>query len=832
MGLASALSTALTGLSASETSISVIGNNLANSETVGFKSSLATFATQFLQNESLGSTPTTDNGGTDPRQTGLGVMVAGIDPNFTQGTIQVSTNPTDLAIQGNGFFIVQSSTNGQAYTRDGQFQLNSSNELVNSTGDRVMGFGVDDNYQINSTALTPISIPIGAAAVAQATQNAYMQGTLSPSGDLGTEGTVLQTGPLSDAAIEEPAPTASTAFTAATQPGTPTAAADNAAGTLDGSYNYVVSYYDANGNDLASSAVSANTSNANGEVTLSNLPTSAQIPAGCGVRIYREDANAVTPTYQLLEQYSPGTAVPATFTDDGSLTPSATQTLATQNTLSGSYTYYMTYATSANYFSGAETRPVEIGSTTQLTNGVALLSNLPRPTDPQYQYVRIYRSAPSAGASDQDYLVGTINLASNPSGALSYIDNQSDASITQNYDPNTDQVATNSTTNPTQRTLDFDKAAISVNTLAVNVLSRSGTSYSQVFQPGTFEFTASKGGSNLTTESMTITNTTTLEQVMQFMSNAMGIDPNLPDSGSASGGFSGYSIVDGAMRFVGNAGTDNALSISLSGMQLNGGSGAATVNLPFTSEQSAVGQSASTDFVAYDSLGSPINIHVTAVLQSESSTATSYRWYAYSPQNTTGAATSSILVGTGLVNFDGSGNYLSTTNDTVQVFRNGTAAASPLSFTLDFSKVSGLTQTNASGAATSTLAVSSQDGSAAGTLSSYIIGENGLISGVFTNGVTRDLGQIRLATFANTAGLEQQGQNLYTAGVNSGLPVQGNPGQQGIGSIVAGATELSNTDIGGNLIDLILASTMYQGNSRVITTVQQMFTTLLNIGQG
>lgn len=78
MGLASALSTSLTGLNAAETQIDVIGNNLANSQTVGFKSSDVVFATQFLQTMSLGSAPSTDTGGTDPRQTGLGVQVAGI----------------------------------------------------------------------------------------------------------------------------------------------------------------------------------------------------------------------------------------------------------------------------------------------------------------------------------------------------------------------------------------------------------------------------------------------------------------------------------------------------------------------------------------------------------------------------------------------------------------------------------------------------------------------------------------------------------------------------------------------------------------------------------
>ena len=120
-----------------------------------------------------------------------------------------------------------------------------------------------------------------------------------------------------------------------------------------------------------------------------------------------------------------------------------------------------------------------------------------------------------------------------------------------------------------------------------------------------------------------------------------------------------------------------------------------------------------------------------------------------------------------------------------------------------------------------------QDGSPPGTLTSFIVGEDGLITGVFSNGISRSLAQVRLARFGNPAGLEQLGQNLFATGVNSGLPIQGNPGQEGIGKVVAGAVELSNTDIGANLTDLILASTMYRGNARVITTTEQLFDELL-----
>ena len=100
MGLQSAMTTALTGLQAAETTIDVVGNNVANSSTVGFKESSAVFATQFLQTQSIGSAPSDTQGGTNPRQVGLGVNVASITPDFTQGTIEISSNPLDVAIQG------------------------------------------------------------------------------------------------------------------------------------------------------------------------------------------------------------------------------------------------------------------------------------------------------------------------------------------------------------------------------------------------------------------------------------------------------------------------------------------------------------------------------------------------------------------------------------------------------------------------------------------------------------------------------------------------------------------------------------------------------------
>ena len=88
-----------------------------------------------------------------------------------------------------------------------------------------------------------------------------------------------------------------------------------------------------------------------------------------------------------------------------------------------------------------------------------------------------------------------------------------------------------------------------------------------------------------------------------------------------------------------------------------------------------------------------------------------------------------------------------------------------------------------------------------------------------------------MARFSNPIGLEQQGQNMYSAGVDSGLPIIADPGVQGTGTIAAGSLELSNTDIGASLINLITTQTMYSSNTRVITTAQNMFSELLQLLQ-
>jgi flagellar hook protein FlgE len=814
MGLASSLSTALTGLNAAETQIDILGNNLANSQTVGFKASEVVFASQFLQTLSLGAAPSPDTGGTNPRQTGLGVQVAAITPNFTQGTIQISSSPSDLAIQGEGLFIVEGADGETLYTRNGIFSLNGENQLVTPTGNRLLGYGVDEKFSVQSTQLTSLSIPLGSEAVAQATSEVVMEGTLTPNGDIADTAEVIQSAILGDSAIPRPDASGVAIQSANIADITGITIAHNqGSGSLQENvvYSYRFTFVDDSGQESPASstlAVTVPTGNglADNDITLNNLPDA---PGDYSqLRIYRTDAGGTE--YKLLDTVPTG----GTYVDDGSIALGAT---LDDSTLNGNYSYMVTYFRSGD----PETRPSVVLGPQNIVNGRIHLTNFPTPPVPPsgggfppYDSIRIYRNT----ATDQNsfYLLDTI------APGTDYTDGKSDAEISN-------------LSLPGNKLVDLDGPTIDSNTLLVNVTRRDGFDYVNPFKVGELSFEARKGGRNLEAKTLTVTATTTVQDLVSFMQDSMGIQTQGSDSTNPIPGslnnipgetgtlLAGAYIRNGQLRFVSNNGVDNALDIDLTSFRITDDAGVVDVpNLAFGSVQDAKGQSAVADFVTYDTLGMPIRTRLTAVLQSRSDSATVYRWYADSADNSPRSG-SEIAVGTGILTFDGNGNFISASNSTVAIDRYNLPSVSPMEFEFDFSAVSGLATDAAS------IAASRQDGSPPGTLTSYVIGEDGTIKGVFSNGISRDLGQLRLARFINPEGLEQRGQNLFAQGINTGLPIQGRPGENGIGGVVAGALELSNTDIGGDLVDLVLASTQYRSNARVITATQQLFDELLNL---
>lgn len=562
MGLTSALNTSLNGLRLNETSIDVLGNNIANAGTNGFKASNVLFSTQLARTLSVGSRPTPENGGTNPRQIGLGANVATIITDFSQGSITNSTSPSDLAIQGEGFFIVNGGE-GNVYTRAGNFTLNSDSRLVNPQGLRVQGFGVDEDFNIIDTQLVDIRIPLGELTVAQQTENVSIRGALLPTGDVATQGSLIQSEVLTDTTTGAPA----------------------TAGSL-----------------------------------------LVDIQNGAGMNLFN---------------------------------------------------------------------------------------------------------------------VG-------------------------------------------------------------DMLSFSGKKGSRKLEPLTLSVTA----------------TTTLSELVTMMDNALGIHsggtiPNDPNTGAQPG----VTVTGGMIQITGNRGSVNDIEVTVGDLTAN----SISVPLTFTKLQSADGESTLADFVIFDSLGEPITMKMAAVLEDRTTSSTTFRYYLESSDD----SDADTVISNGLIQFDSTGNLILGTGSTFSVDRNDTAAVSPMQVAIDFSNVSGISSESAG----SSLSLNSQDGSAPGTLTSFVIDEGGIINGVFDNGIIRSLGQITLARFSNPQGLLEAGNGTFQEGVSSGPPFLATPGTFGAGTIRSGAIELSNTDVGQNLVDLIIASTNYRGNARVISAVQQLVDELLVLGR-
>ncbi len=197
MGLSAALYNGISGLSTISEALNVIGDNLANVNTPGFKSSTALFETVFSQTLTGATVPTGNLLGTNPVQVGLGTTLAGINRNFTQGSLNSTGNLADLAIQGNGFFILSDGV-GVAFTRDGSFALAIDGTLVDpATGLRVQGWAAVNGVVTPTGSVGDIVIPLGTSIV-QETSNTLFTGNFDGSGVISTTGTVTDSAGLLD----------------------------------------------------------------------------------------------------------------------------------------------------------------------------------------------------------------------------------------------------------------------------------------------------------------------------------------------------------------------------------------------------------------------------------------------------------------------------------------------------------------------------------------------------------------------------------------------------------------------------------------------------------
>ncbi|HOO75776.1 MAG TPA: flagellar hook-basal body complex protein [Tepiditoga sp.] len=189
-----AMYSGITGLRNFQTQMDVLGNNIANVSTVGFKGSRVTFQTTLLQTLSSGKAPQDAYGGTNPVQIGLGAKVSSVDKVMSQGSFQNTGKKTDLAIQGDGFFVL-SDGQGQYFTRAGNFSLDDTGYLVNpSSGMKLQGWSskISSSGQRYVDTNDPIAdVKISAGLVMSAKQTTQVTLAHNLNADVGIDETTM-----------------------------------------------------------------------------------------------------------------------------------------------------------------------------------------------------------------------------------------------------------------------------------------------------------------------------------------------------------------------------------------------------------------------------------------------------------------------------------------------------------------------------------------------------------------------------------------------------------------------------------------------------------------
>lgn len=230
-------------------------------------------------------------------------------------------------------------------------------------------------------------------------------------------------------------------------------------------------------------------------------------------------------------------------------------------------------------------------------------------------------------------------------------------------------------------------------------------------------------------------------------------------------------------------------------------------------EFTAAGTASTSSLVrVYDPLGGSHDVTVTLT---EGAAPNTWNWSV--------AGTTLTATGSGTLTFDPTDGTIISGGTGSATFTPPPASGVPaFDVEMDFSAFSQL-------ATDMQIQAANQNGYGPGSLQNYSVGADGVITGIYTNGLTRSLGQIAMAIFSNPGGLERQGSNLYRNTDNSGVPVIGAPRSGGRGQVNAGFLEQSNVDIGTEFTDLIVTQRGFQANTRVVTTVDEMLQDLINM---
>lgn len=848
----------VSGLQAHQVAMDVEGNNISNVNTTGFKYSRADFGTMFSQTVKIATAPTDGRGGSNPLQIGLGVSVSSTTRIHSQGSVQTTDKNTDVAINGDGFFMVSDDGGLTNYlTRSGDFKLDAYGNFVNNAGFVVQGWNINWDTQSIDSSRTPQNIFIDPGMhipAAQSTEVA-IKANLNSGLNIGTASRPLysldsvhgfnqKTGETKDENDTGTTQFYTTSKNAVevTEKGVDAGSLFNANGqglNLRDGQGIWVSYADAkySTNQLGVNAFDPNLHQTQTAAFWGNGNQKTRLDIVInGVTIQNDTIGSIDEAIAYINTFTAptdarqGTGVRAVKNADGSgidfVNDNADGTtdnmkninLVVNATNTAGEAWTATWNAAANTFNQYTPIQQNNASLWTATGGQAgTANNLTGGRSAQIitAHKYIYSSSPQ-----------TLPPMYNPDGGFAYIPgtqggggptwNGTDTATigSQNY---YNAVMNGSLLNTNIRTFHTTEDLREL----LQRDARYGVDYD-----GSGTFAAADVNENV----KVVVNSSGAFSLTNV--NETSNSPTLVTGGQGPLTFGPHNMNFNITAYTderGTVSTNDAFTKIFKGLDGSFPAG----NQVKQSELLKL-SAFSAGLEIYDSLGSKHTLEVQFVKQSTTQDGgNEWQMIIRVPEpaeiNTTGEGPNNIIVGTARFNNDGS---LSNYNPRTINFSPNNGAAPNQQIKLSFG-TSGSNDGLVSSNSASTLTGQATDGYTSGNLKpdAIRVDDKGNILGEFTNGKTFAVAKIAMASVANNSGLEEIGGNLFKVTANSGNIVVGEAGTGGRGEMKTSALEMSNVDLSRSLTELIIIQRGYQANSKTISTSDQMLQTLIQLKQ-
>ncbi|EEO6960989.1 flagellar hook protein FlgE [Campylobacter jejuni] len=848
----------VSGLQAHQVAMDVEGNNISNVNTTGFKYSRADFGTMFSQTVKIATAPTDGRGGSNPLQIGLGVSVSSTTRIHSQGSVQTTDKNTDVAINGDGFFMVSDDGGLTRYlTRSGDFKLDAYGNFVNNAGFVVQGWNINWDTQSIDSSRTPQNIFIdpGMHIPAAKSTEVAIKANLNSGLNIGTASRPLysldsvhgfnqKTGETKDENDTGTTQFYTTSKNAVevTEKGVDAGSLFNANGqglNLRDGQGIWVSYADAkySTNQLGVNAFDPNLHQTQTAAFWGNGNQKTRLDIVInGVTIQNDTIGSIDEAIAYINTFTAptdarqGTGVRAVKNADGSgidfVNDNADGTtdnmkninLVVNATNTAGEAWTATWDAAANTFNQYTPIQQNNASLWTATGGQAgTANNLTGGRSAQIitAHKYIYSSSPQ-----------TLPPMYNPDGGFAYIPG------TQGGGGPT----WNGTDTATIGSQNYYNAVINGSLLNTNIRTfhttedlrellqrdaRYGVDYD-----GSGTFAAADVNENV----KVVVNSSGAFSLTNV--NETSNSPTLVTGGQGPLTFGPHNMNFNITAYTderGTVSTNDAFTKIFKGLDGSFPAG----NQVKQSELLKL-SAFSAGLEIYDSLGSKHTLEVQFVKQSTTQDGgNEWQMIIRVPEpaeiNTTGEGPNNIIVGTARFNNDGS---LSNYNPRTINFSPNNGAAPNQQIKLSFG-TSGSNDGLVSSNSASTLTGQATDGYTSGNLKpdAIRVDDKGNILGEFTNGKTFAVAKIAMASVANNSGLEEIGGNLFKVTANSGNIVVGEAGTGGRGEMKTSALEMSNVDLSRSLTELIIIQRGYQANSKTISTSDQMLQTLIQLKQ-